>query len=113
MVSSVVYQVTAPVKNLPPRQIRVISITTNPTSINFIQQWGEICLDVEITNSDGATASVFINDEIAYLLNGGNSKAHEEVVVQAMTVSNITSGFVIAHVLKVNLLQRLGALEVR
>jgi len=113
MVSSQVYQVILPLSQLPPRDIRVVDIATDPTTVDFVYQHKELCFDLEINNTSGTACSVVINDQIAYLLNGGNAKNHSDVLIQKVTIGNITSGYLICHVIALRALEKIGALDTK
>lgn len=98
MPSQNIYQVGIPTNDLPPKDIRVFPIDSSGTTvIDIVTAYGAIAFDTEVNNTDAATATVVMNDQIGYTLDGGNIKSHTDVLVQSITITGITTGFVILH----------------
>ena len=106
------YQVIRSVRDLPPRDIKVFTLT-NPIDIDLVGQHGELGFDIEIDNQEANPATVTLNDQDTFTVPANSSKAFSDILLQRFRVTGITTGVVIVNVLPIKLLQRLNAVEVR
>lgn len=107
-----IYRVLRSTKDLPPRRVIVKLITASPFTLDLVATHGAIAFDVLVRNQDIVNANVIINDNLGYTLETGESVQHSDIQTTALTVTGITTGFVILHVLDLALLKRLQAVEV-
>ena len=106
------YQVIRSVRELPPRDVKVFTLT-NPIDIDLVQTEGELGFDIEIDNQSGSAYTVTINDQDPFNLPANSSKSFTDILLQRFRVEGGTAGIIIVNVLPIKLLQRVNALEVR
>lgn len=113
MPSSRLFSVIRPIKDLPPRNIRVFSITADPTVIEFITTHKELAFDIALINDSGGTVTLFINEETTGIpISNNDVFSLSDVQVGRIRITGATSGTtVIANVLGIDLLQRLNREE--
>ena len=107
------YQIIRSVNDLPPRDVKVFPLT-NPIDIDLVQTHNEIAIDIVVDNRDAAaTLSISISDQDAFTLSESSAFAASDVLIQRFRVSGSTSGTVVVHVISIDLLRKLNAVEVR
>ena len=107
------YQIIRSVNDLPPRDVKVFSLT-DPIDIDLVQLHNEIAIDIVVDNQSTTTSLVVtLNDQDPFTLLLSSSYASSDVLIQRFKVTGHTTGVVIVHVISITLLQKLNALEVR
>ena len=107
-----VYQIIRSINDLPPRDIKVFTLT-NPLEVDLTRENGDIGLDIEIENSSGGAYTVTINNEDSFILAANSSKALSNIMLSRFLIEGGTLGQVIVHTISIKLLQRLNAVEIR
>jgi len=106
------YKVLRSTRDLPPRRVITKIITADPFTLDLIATHNSIAFDVLIKNRDAVNASVIIDENVGYTLGTGETAQHSDIQTTQVQVTGITTGFVILHVLDLQLLKRLQAVEV-
>lgn len=107
------YRVIRGIKDLPPRDVKVVRINADPTTIDLISSNKALAFDFLIKNDDATTANVQVEENLTYTVGSGSSVGETDVQVSRIIVSGITNGYVILHIVELDVLRRIDALEVR
>jgi len=107
------YQIIKSVRDLPPRDIRVYS-PLDPLEVFFLRDEGVIAIDIAINNRSSTTAlTVNYNDEDAITIPLNEADARSDVYVERIRIADHTTFTCTAHVVSLDLLKKLNAVEVR
>lgn len=111
--SHTTYQIIRSVNDLPPREVRVFTLT-DPLDIDLVQTQNAIAIDIVVDNQSTTTSlTVTLNDQDSFSLLLSSSYSSSDVLISRFRVSGHTTGVVIVHTISITLLQRLNAIEVR
>ena len=106
------FQVIRSVRELPPRDIRVFTLT-DPIDIDLVQTEGVLGFDIEVDNQGAGALTVTVNDQDSFTIPANTSKAFSDILLQRFRVSGGTTGVIIVNILSIKLLERINAVEVR
>ena len=107
------YQIIRSVNDLPPRDVKVFTLT-DPLDIDLVQNSNELAIDIVVDNQSTTTSlTVTINDQDNFTLLLSTAYSSSDVLIQRFRVSGHTTGVVIVHVISITLLEKLNAIEVR
>ena len=111
MADTAKFKIVKGINDLPPRNIKVFKIGASGLDLNIVEKYNSMALDVQISNKDAGTATVQINGEIGYTLGSGDDQTHNNIQASSISVTGITSGFVILQLIPLPELRKVGAVE--